>query len=416
MTNDPLSIQLYPVRIHRLPISEARGLPDNLTDPFTFRIEASNNGLDYYFTHMNAATLANFAQDAANRVQFLDSHNSRNLGYGRTFAGLVEEDTSRAPQFVPMRGAGVGDGVGFAIEPPATYMRALLDVYTVPGIRFGGQLTYASTDDFITAVNAGLAEDVSVGFYGGRYTCDICGGDYTDYRQCDHFAGRVYGMGEQGERKAIATVTIDGAHLAEVSAVYDGATPNATILKAQDAARAGLLDNSDKRFLEVRYRVDFPGRSQWTGVDLSERQASSPANPTEEQPMDYEAIVNEVRAALAETNAPEGEVLEQVRWLADENGRLRPLADAGRQYRADLVTNALAEGVRAFGQEFNQEQYRAVLEGSSTDVIKLMAADWRRIGDGRFPNGRQTQDTAERPERDTQTGAAPKLVPDEAYS
>lgn len=415
MTNDPLSVQLYPVRIHRLPVSEARGLPDGLTDPFVFRIEASNNGLDYYFTHMSAATLANFAQDAANRVQFLDSHNSRNLGYGRTFAGLVEEDAGRAPQFVPMRGAGIGEGVGFAIEPPSTYMRALLDVYTVPGIRFGGQLTYASTDDFITAVNAGLAEDVSVGFYGGGYTCDICGGDYTDYRACEHLAGRVYGIGEQGERKAIATVTIDGAHLAEVSAVYDGATPNATILKAQEAARVGLLDSADKRFMEVRYKVTFPGRSQWAGVDLSERQARSPANPTEEQTMDYEKIVNEVRAALAETNAPEGEVLEQVRWLADENGRLRPLADAGRQYRADLVDGALAEGVRAFGQEFNQEQYRAVLDNSGIDVIKLMAADWRRIGDGRFPNGRQTQDAAQRPETE-QPEQARKLVPDEAYS
>lgn len=409
-----LPTQRYPAHIYRLPLADARGLPDGVENAYTFRIEASNNGLDYYFTHMSAATLANFAADAAARVQFLDSHNNSNLGYGRTFAGVVEEDAGRSPQFLPLRGAGLGDGVGFAIDPPATYMRALLDVYTVPGIRFGGSLTYASTDDFITAVNARLAEDVSVGLYGGRHVCDICGGNYADYRECDHLAGRVYGLGEQGNFKAIATVTIDGAHLGEVSAVYDGATPNATTIKAQDAARAGRLESADKRFLEVRYKMNFPGRSQWSGVDLSERQGSGPAQSHEEQPMDYEEIVNNVRAALAETNAPDGEVLEQVRWLAEENGRLRPLADAGRQYRADLVAGALADGVRAFGPEFNQEQYRAVLEGGSIEVIKLMAADWQRIGNGRFAGGRQTQDTAEKPEAKPERVKA--ALPDEAYS
>lgn len=381
-------------------------LPEGIGDAFVFQIEGSNVNLDAYFTHMTRKTLQNFARDAAAGVQFLDSHVNRNLGYGRSFGGRVKVDRDREPLFE------VPDGAELAIAPPSQYAFFQGDIYTVPGIRFGGGLTYASTDDFIRAVSAGLAADVSVGFGGGFWRCDICGNDYRSYRACPHYAGNVYGVGEAGDRRVLATVSIDGANLHEVSAVYDGATPNATIHKARAAAEDGELPQDDKRFLEVRYQVDIPTGRIFPAVSANGRQAET------EDSMEFtELVVDEgeltvIREVLAETGADQKLSLpDQVRWLAGEVSRLRPLADDGRQYRTDLITDALKEGVRAMGDGFNQEAYRGLLEQSGLDAIKQMRADWAAIADKRWPKGRQTND-----ESDDEAPAAVSLVPDEAYS
>lgn len=87
----------FPARITAVDMRQVAGLPDDLPDPFVFETESSNNNLDFYFTHMLESTLRNFAAEAAVGVQFLDSHNNYNLGYGRTFDGRFEIDSSRAP-------------------------------------------------------------------------------------------------------------------------------------------------------------------------------------------------------------------------------------------------------------------------------------------------------------------------------
>jgi len=385
-------------------------LPAGVGDSaYTFQIEASNLNLDFYYTHMTRKTLTNFANAAKAGVQFLDSHNNRNLGYGRTYGGQVKVDATRQPAFI------VPDGVELAVAPPNQYAYALLDVFTIPGIRFGGGLTYASTDDFIRAVDTGLASDVSVGFYGGNMRCDVCGNNYQNYQACSHFAGQVYGVGEGGARQVLATVAIDGASLAEVSAVYDGATPNASILKARAMVEAGQLDGESKRFIEMRYKVDLPTGQIYPVVKLNGRSpsTSSGSGNEEKATMDYETIVNEVRGILAETAAPDGEDIgAQVRWLIAENGRLAPLADEGRAYRSDLVTAALAEGIRAYGDTFSQETYRTILESASLEAVKRMTADWKTIGDGRFVGGRQIENEQPAPEAVT---TPRRVVPSSAH-
>lgn len=396
---------IFPYNFRILPVSatnreEIRAtLPENASDAYTFQIEASNVNLDAYFTHMTKKTLQNFARDGKSGVAFLDSHNSQTTGYGRSFGGQVKTDSERQPLFA------IPDGVELAVTAPSQYTYALLDIFTVPGIRFGGMLTYASTDDFIRAVDTGLVGDVSVGFYGGTWVCDVCGKDYRNYAACQHFGGGIYPIGEGGSRKVLATVSVDGANLAEVSAVYDGATPNASVLKARAMAEEGELDRETKRTLEVRYQVDLPTGRLFPGTKLNNgRQANGGS-------MELEKIVENIRATLAKTAAPPtAELPEQVNWLVAEVGRLQPLADAGNQYRADLIAAALAEGVRAMGEGFGAEAYRGILEKSDISVIKRMRDDWKVLGDKRFPGGPQVNEEA-----DKKTNNSRQVVPDAAY-
>lgn len=476
-------LKTLPARIIKRNLNkETRQILDSQYDfgdaePYTFGAEISSDRLDAYFSRMDpATTLPNFRDDAKAGVSFLDSHNSHKLGMGHTFDSILE-DTGEV-----------------------TRVRA--DIYTIPGLRFGGQYSFASTDDFIQAAKAGIVRDVSVGFYGGREVCDMCG-ELVWTWDCPHFPGVEYDVGERGEQTVLATYTIFDARLAEVSAVYDGATPGATIDKARWLARAGLLPHHAINRIETRYRIRLPeGRRQWKKRAMGQRGTSLAAflndridemagddmprsdiiaemaaaagiesgtvnqilnaeidcpplsrlegfaealdvsvdsviGAAEEDGCEYERMRKQVsmdiqtqferiQAALAEAALPidvATEPLEAVRHLIvvaaekaeleAEIERLCPLADDGRQYREDLVTQALAEGVRAHGQEFREETYRGILESANLDTIKAMRDDWAAVAAKRFPGGRQTVDGEE---LETGNGRAPSPdVPAEAY-
>lgn len=141
-----------------------------------------------------------------------------------------------------------------------------------------------------------------------------------------------------------------------------------------------------------------------------------PATPTE--PDGSRTVIAAARQALVDAGqAADTELVAGIRQLTQENARLRPLADVGRAYRADLIADAIREGVRARGEHFAAEEYRAILEGlpqneAGLNAIKRFRDDWRSDGDKVFPGGRQTTDTHEpRP-----APPAPRAIPDAAFA
>ena len=392
-----------PARIQDRAIELPAGLPDGA---FVREMEISSTRLDSYFTHMMASTLQNFAQEAQEGRSFLDSHDGGKLGLGYTFGGELAIEGDNA--------------------------LAVANFYTVPGIRFGGQHSFASTDDFIKAVEARIVRDVSVGFHGGRWVCDICGGDYFRYSQCSHFAGVEYEQtGEDGvTKRTLATVGIHDAHLSEVSAVFDGATPGAMIRKAQAGVRDGQLKGEALAFLEQRYRVPLLSTpDNWRGVDLPkdkpgnsagrDKSAAGGRNSLGDSTMEtVELNVDAIRAALGVgmTDNPiesADNALALMRKVAKELARLTPLADDGRAYRDDLVAQALAEGVRAQGEGFPQETYRAMLTDAPLDHIKQIRDQFAAQAAKQLPTGRQTTEEDEQ-ERE-QPQSEPESVPAAAF-
>lgn len=368
----PEQTYFFPARIS---LNQA-GAADAPEGAVVWTAEISSDRLDAYFTHMAESTLRNFATDAGAGVTFLDSHNARNLGYGQSLAGVFQVD----------------GGVS----------RTLADFYTVPGIEFGQALTYKSTDDFIKALQSRLIRDVSVGFYGGDVICDICGNSLYDWRNCTHWPGMEYAVGDKGNETVVATAEVVDARLAEVSAVYDGATPGAMVLRAQAMNEAGLLEPETARRLETKYRIKLPAQVRTFAV-------SKPAamSPERSKPVDE---LEQIRAILTENNQEIANIVDAVRELMTENARLAPLADEGRQYRADLVEAAITEGVRAMGEAFPTETYRELLKSASLEQVKLLRDRWQTQAATLFPGGRQTVND----EQQKQKQAAPR-VPAAAY-
>ncbi|MCI0489379.1 MAG: hypothetical protein L0229_22530 [Blastocatellia bacterium] len=389
--------------------------------PFFWQAEISNTRLDDYYTHMHITSLRNFAADARDGRAFQDSHISRRLPLGQSLDANLQED--------------------------AEVIRALADFFTIPDLEFN-DATYRSTNDFIAAVRAGISRDVSIGFYFHNtdpeifcgFRCDICGGNLWSWSECTHFPGVTYETGE-GEviQRVVCTATVINARLSEVSAVYDGATPGAAILKAEREAESGRLVPEVARMLETRYRIKLTNaRHFWPGTDIKGERSDSMLtenNPSATVADARNAVLAEVRGALvtAGHTPGDGDVLAFVRTLTPQTPAasevesalkraleaaavadaercadfkdlasvegvrtIASLAADGRRYREDLIAEALAEGVRAHGDKFQEETYRSMLDRSDIDTIKRMRDDWKAVGDANFPGGRLSQDASER--------------------
>jgi hypothetical protein len=233
--------------------------------PYLNAAWGSTDLVDTYFTRMLPSTLQNFADDASGGVSIQNSHRTNELGLGRTYLG----------KYTAARSANPG--------------RAVMDFYIPPNLR----VTEVNTSDVIGGIRWGTIKDVSVGFYGGSIRCSLCrkpmledlfflfffGGEDDDRdvvdpdAPCGHLPGVEYPVrdreGKKTDQRAVAIGEIDDARLAELSFVFDGATPQAQIkgrqapvvAKAQRMLELGVLTRAAALQLEHRYRgrnVRFP--------------------------------------------------------------------------------------------------------------------------------------------------------------
>lgn len=360
--------------------------------PFFWSSQISNNRLDSYWTKMRPSTLRNFASEATTGVAFQDSHKTDSLTrtLGQSLAGRYT-------------GPG-GDGIAHTDA----------DFYTLTGLD-------PIIDTFVRKVRGAIVRDNSVGFHGGQLICSICGKDMMRDFSCWHWPGFEYVVTEDGkktDKKVLAIGEYEDAHLAEVSAVYDGATPGAMIIKAQREVDAGRLKPEQVRLLEARYRIHLPHATQPFRAAVAEPKEQPMEPVTDERAAPESDPGQRALTTLASirslfgTDTTDDGLVTRVRELQTENARLAPLAKDGETYRGDLVTQALAEGARAHGQSFDSGTYQGILASAPIEVIKRMRDDWTAIGNKQFPGGRQTRDDADPPA----SPPAENGIPDQAYS
>ena len=411
--------------------------------PFFWPAEISSNRLDAYYSRMAPSSLRNYAVEAAVGVGFQNSHDVNKLGFGRSLTGFFQET-----------GATEQDA---RLEEPFRLSRTVAEFYTVPHLR----LHDVSTDDFIAGIRTSLIHNVSIGFYNADWMCSVCGRDLFDW-DCPHIPGLMYprqraANGEEtGEVMAFAWV--ENAHLAEVSAVYNGATPGAAILKARQQVETGRMPDKAAQLIEARYRVRLGEmRRIWTagtpaqgGMMDEETRAENleiqgdSTHVSETVGMDRDE--GALRAMLANLGLPDGDLPAQVRALAAEverlrplemrlaeaehllsergaeleaaqveMSRLRPLATEGENYLAELLAEALAEGVRAMGDDFKRDTYRALLLDADPVVLRQFRDDWRKAARSVFgEGGRITSDQSNQGPGKTHVTPQPD-TPDAAF-
>jgi hypothetical protein len=239
---------------------------------YVFPAEISNQSVDAYYTRMTAKSLTQFAQDASRGVAVCDSHQHYQLPIGRSFYGVVATNPAG------MSGATAADGASAA---GGGVMATQSLAYMLRGMRTpSGMLT----DDIIRGIEGGVNADVSIGFIPDAYWCSICHMDMLNNWDCMHWPGNTYEIKDPdtGIVSDVLCIADVDARLAEYSLVYDGATPNAMVLKAEAALDSGRMTAEmarQVRLVEDHCRVKLVERWKGFGVAGAGGQAQQQQRP-----------------------------------------------------------------------------------------------------------------------------------------
>ena len=332
-------------------------LPDDDDDKYWIRVLASNDKLDRHNSIMDPeTTLRNYEKDAKTKpgVALKDHHAYRSFGYGRSGNAQLTDKNE-----------------------------LFIDFYILKNMEYdAGSREFRTSEKLIRAIEHELVNQVSVGFYEGREICNLCQlpirrYSYWDWEperegQCTHKMGKHY---EVDGKKQKATYTVYDARLKEVSLVEFGSNRNTAIEKKREM----------RSFMEELLMTD----QEWI-TKLRDTLGISNIKTTDEP----DAVVETLEAEVTSLR-------EKVEEQKDEIADLTLDAEDGKAYRQARVDEGIKQGVRAHGDDFDEEYHREYYADLPLDKLEKAIESNKKIGDAQLPEGRNTTDTHEPPAEKT---------------
>ena len=333
----------------------AEDLPEDDDELYWLRILATNAELDKHNSIMDPdTTLPNFEKDAKSElgVALDDHHPYRSFGYGRSRNAILTPDNDLL--------------IDFAVPKDFEY--------DDPACRF------KTSEKLMRAIRVGLVNQASIEFYNARELCNICQlpvrrYSYWDWEpespnKCGHKMGQFYDI--DGKRVK-ATYTVYDARLKAVSLVEFGSNRNTSIeIEKKREMRS---------FMEELFMTD----QEWIAA-LREK-LNIPNIKSTDEPDEV------VRTLEAEVTS----LREQAETLRDEKADLLADAEDGKAYRQARVDEGIKQGVRAHGDDFDEDYHREYYADLPLDKLEKAIESNKKIGDAKLPEGRSTTDTHEPP-------------------
>jgi len=314
--------------------------------------------------------------------------------------------------------APVGQSIYGWSEQQGDRYRTLGAFYALPGTQIN---SYMSTDDFARNVKAGVFRDVSVGMGIEEVECTICQGDPTDWLgkifgecECEHWLGETYDV---DGTPTVCMGRVNKGILSEVSQVHDGGAPMAGVLPALTLSRQkGLLDPRLQARLETRFgaieneakpeAIAAPATTVFGGGALTGSAKIWTASGTRMSTPATITTSKESKVSLADSLdkrhldrivemelVTDGEELDPtvifdglfdvIDKLEDRSKSLETDAQVGRSYKTEKIDDAIAAGIRAKGNDFAADTYKAMLTRCTIDEIKQIEKDFTAEGDAR---------------------------------
>ena len=339
----------------------AAGLPEDDDDKYWIRVLASNDKLDGHNSIMDPqTTLRNYEKDAKTKpgVALKDHHAYRSFGYGRSGNAQLTDKNE-----------------------------LFIDFYILKNMEYdAGSREFRTSEKLIRAIEHELVNQVSIGFYQGREICNLCQlpirrYSYWDWEperegQCTHKMGKMY---EIDGKKQKATYTVYDARLKEVSLVEFGSNRNTAIEKKREmrSFMEELLMTDQEWISQLREKLDIPN-----------------IKSTDEP----EAVVSTLQAEVTSLR-------EQVETLRDEKAEFVRDAEDGKAYRKARVSEGIKQGIRAHGDDFDEEYHREYYADLPLDKLEKAIESHKKIADAALQGGRNTSDKHEPPPEETNAAA-----------
>lgn len=417
--------------------------------PVIFPVEISNNNIDSYYTIMDESTLRNFAEDAEVGVSVQDSHDTRSLGFGHSLSGrLIEEregDQLRLrveSEFYTVPGLSVRDGkksddyilglsagiyrdfsVGFHLGEDGMIR---CNICGNDMMEWWGDCTHWPGERYTVPLNPDVpdgptVEKIALGV--------VEGARLSEYSPV--YDGATPGAGVLKAERMIEAGELDPRKARSLEVMYRHRLPN---------VREYWSLQKENKMVEVlkptRSQDDPPVDDQVTVEEENEEtddQNPETDNVSQEAPEDNDEQMfeldeddedeedeeapeeDESRAANDDATYYQTErkrleglglrikdnphrvaiaLADKVLELRSKVKTLEQEAAWGREYREAMIADALREGVRAQGENFDEEKFEAFLRRESTTMedIRLMRDTWSAAGDARFGQGRKTRE------------------------
>ena len=340
----------------------AEGLPEDDDELYWLRILASNAELDKHNSIMDPeTTLKNFEADAKAKLGVVldDHHPYRSFGYGRSRNAILTPQNELY--------------IDFAIPKDFEY--------DDPACRF------KTSEKLMRAIDIGLVNQASVEFYGAREICNISklpirNSYYWDWDyESNPKEKSPYKMGKMYEidgKKVRATYTVYDARLKGVSLVEFGSNRNTAIEKKREM----------RSFME-----EIMTDQEWT-TKLREALNIPNIKSTDEPDEVVRTLESEVSS-----------LREKVETQKDEIADLTADAEDGKAYRTARVDEGIKQGIRAHGDEFDEEYHREYYADLPLDKLEKAIESNKKLGDAKLPAGRSSSDTHEPPPEKKQASA-----------
>ena len=291
------------------------------------------------------------------------------------------------------------------------------DHYIVRGKEIDG----ISTDSIIASIEDGTFFDTSIGWGADKYECSICGNDYRDYRNCEHYAGREY------EGEICYVIAKPPGFLMENSIVMDGAYPGAGVL-----SKNGNTENADMvlvddmkglspgvslfhtfsarkgKLLTFARREDIEKKIIAQGATLSKG-----GEIVDKDKLDKD-LEKEVKDELEKESKEEAKEVERAEANIDifltrnevedvfgNDSNIGPegllmYAKEGMEYLSELAKEAEKWGVRAQGDKYNKEAWQTRYELMSADELKDIIETFKVEAESAILSGRQSDPDADK--------------------
>lgn len=382
------------------------------------------------FTKIHKSLLEVFVDDANHGVSFMYNHNwssfsAQGMPYGKVFGGsLLPSDTP-------------GETTELHLE---RYI--VRDDEVIDGI---------SNNALIKRIETGVLSDTSIGFSTDKMVCSICGNNYYG-GACQHYRGQEYKINDEGEKKLCYLIAmppstiIEGNNnaLFEESIVWDGAYPTATITQSKHgdvvkttSGEFSVIDDKEAlsegstiinhyhngKIISMVKKLDHKEVLQETDIeDVQEEVLRGDERMFDEKVLalfskyeiehNEDSIADDLLTQLA-TKLADAEVKIETQSQEDDNSiklsqeiikekfgegvdadKLLALAAEGVAYREDVIKDALAMGVRAMANEFDEDTWKSTFAKMETVEVKKMLASFEKQAKAEIPSGRKTNPEA----------------------
>ena len=389
-------IRLFPVTIGTRAMHE--DLPEEDDDKYWIRIAATNGERDLHNSIMDPkTTLKNFEKEAKMKpgVALKDHHGYKSFGYGRSADAKLTDKNE-----------------------------LMIDFFILKNMEYSdSSLQFKSSALLIRALEHDLVNQASVGFFGAREVCNLCNlpirrYSYWDWEperegQCTHKMGKKY-ENKDGKMET-ATYTVYDAHLKEVSLVEFGSNRHTAIEKQREmrSFMEEFLMTDQEWITKLRDVLDIPDIGATDEPDaVVQKLQGEVKNLREKDSAQKQTWVVKLRDALGlkdvrSTDEPDtvlgkvtGEVTslrEQVETQKDEIADLTASAKDGEAYREARIEEAIKQGNRAYGDDFDEEYHREYYADMPLEKLEAHIAQNRKKGDAALPAGRSTTEGHEPP-------------------